>query len=106
VVRGELFRLPPPRRAVGHEQRGARYGVVVQADELLGMSTALVAPTSTSALPMAFRPRITVKDEETRVLVERTAAVDIRRLGHAAGRLTAHELHAVDDALRLVLGLR
>jgi hypothetical protein len=36
MVRGELFRLPAPRSARGHE-RGARFAVVVQADEFLGL---------------------------------------------------------------------
>ena len=35
MVRGEVVRLVAPRRARGHEQRGARPGVIVQADELL-----------------------------------------------------------------------
>ncbi len=49
MVRGELFKLPAPKGAKGHEQRGSRYAVVVQADELLGLSTVLVSPTSASA---------------------------------------------------------
>lgn len=105
MVRGEVFRLPAPRGARGREQRGARYAVVVQADEFLGLSTTLVTPTSTSALPASFRPRIQIKGEETRVLVEQTTVVDPRRLGRSAGRLDSTELRAVDEALALVLGL-
>jgi uncharacterized protein (DUF1697 family) len=30
LVTEEVFRLPPPRGAEGHEQRGARYAVIVQ----------------------------------------------------------------------------
>lgn len=105
MVRGEIFRLPPPRRARGHEQRGSRYAVVVQADELLGLSTLLVSPTSTSARAASFRPTITLGGDETRVLVEQTTVVDPQRLGRSAGRLDAHELRAVDEALMLVLGL-
>jgi len=105
VVRGEVFRLPPPRHARGHEQRGSRYAVVVQADELLGLSTLLVSPTSTRARPASFRPTITLAGGETRVLVEQTAVVDPQRLGRSAGRLDARELRAVDDALMLVFGL-
>jgi mRNA-degrading endonuclease toxin of MazEF toxin-antitoxin module len=37
--------------------------------------------------------------------VEQTTVVDPERLGASAGRLHAHELRAVDDALMLVLGL-
>jgi mRNA interferase MazF len=105
VVRGEIFRLPPRRGARGHEQRGARFAVVVQADEFLDLSTTLVAPTSTRARPASFRPTIVVARQDTRVLVEQTTIVDPERLGRSAGRLDASELRAVDDALSLVLGL-
>ena len=105
MVRGQLFRLPAPRGARGHEQRGARFAVVVQADELLDLSTVLVSPTSTSARPASFRPAISLEGRETRVLVEQTTVVDPRRLGRSAGRLEANELRAVDEALTLVLGL-
>jgi mRNA interferase MazF len=105
VVRGELFRLPAPGRARGREQRGARYAVVVQADDFLGLSTVLVAPTSTSGRAATFRPTIEVVGTETRVLVEQTTVVDPQRLGSSAGRLDATEMQALDDALRLILGL-
>jgi len=105
VVRGEIFRLPSPRGARGREQRGARYAVVVQAEEFLDLSTTLVAPTSTGARPASFRPTISLKDEHTRVLVELTTVVDPQRLGRSAGRLDAGELRAVDVALALILGL-
>jgi mRNA interferase MazF len=105
VVRGEVFRLPAPRGARGREQRGARYAVVVQADEFLGLRTVLVSPTSASARPASFRPTITLDGTETRVLVEQTTVVDPERLGPSAGRLDAVELRAVDNALALMLGL-
>lgn len=105
MVRGEVFHLPPPRGARGREQRGARYAVVVQADEFLGLSTTLVSPTSASARPASFRPAITVRGRETRVLVEQTAVVDPQRLGESAGRLGSDELRAVDEALALILAL-
>ena len=105
MVRGEVFRLPAPRRARGREQQGARYAIVVQADDFLGLSTALVAPTSTSARAATFRPTIDLLGAETRVLVEQTTVVDPQRLGDSSGRLDAVEMQAVDDALRLILGL-
>jgi mRNA interferase MazF len=105
VVRGEVFRLPAPRAPRGREQRGARYAVIVQADEFMGLSTTLVSPTSTSARPATFRPTISLEGNDTRVLVEQTVVVDPQRLGDSAGRLDADELRAVDDALALVLGL-
>lgn len=79
--------------------------VVVQADELLGFSTVLVAPTSRSARAVAFRPEVEVAGERTRVMVEQLRAVSVKRLGDHAGRLTAAEMADVDDALRLSLGL-
>jgi mRNA interferase MazF len=105
VVRGEVFRLPAPRGARGREQRGARFAVIVQADEFLDLSTVLVSPTSTSARPASFRPTITLEGQETRVLVEQTTVVDPQRLGRSAGRLDLSELRSVDEALMLVLGL-
>jgi len=89
----------------GREQRGARFAVIVQADELLGLSTVLVAPTSTGARPASFRPTIVLAGATTRVLIEQTTVVDGERLGRSAGRLDADELQRVDYALALVLGL-
>jgi mRNA interferase MazF len=105
MVRGEIFRLPAPRNARGHEQRRARFAVIVQADEFLELSTVLVSPTSASARPASFRPTITLDGVQTRVLVEQTTVVDPERLGRSAGRLDASELRTVDEALMLVLGL-
>jgi mRNA interferase MazF len=105
MVRGEVFRLPSPRGARGHEQRGAHFAVVVQADEFLDLSTTLVAPTSASALDATFRPSIVLDGQPTRVLVEQTTVVDPQRLGSSAGRLEAGELRAVDEALALILSL-
>jgi mRNA interferase MazF len=105
VVRGEVFRLPAPRGVRGREQTGARFAVVVQADAFVGLSTVLVAPTSTRARPASFRPAIGLGGAITRVLVEQTTVVDPERLGRSAGRLDASELRAVDEALALLLGL-
>jgi mRNA interferase MazF len=105
VVRGEVFRLRVPRGTRGSEQRGAGYAVVVQADELLALSTVLVSPTSTTAPPRSFRPTIELHGSATRVLVEQTTAVIPDRLGESAGRLNASELRDFDTALALVLGL-
>jgi len=104
VRRGEVYRFRAPK-GVGHEQQGVRYGVVVQADELLPRSVVLVAPTSRSARYASFRPEVTVAGSATRVLVERLGAVDSQRLGDRAGYLSADELWSVDDALITVLGL-
>ncbi len=104
MVRGEVFRLRPPRGRRGSEQVGERFAVVVQADELLALSTVLVAPTSRSAPSRSFRPTIEIAGRPTRILVEQTTAVVTDRLGESAGRLDANELSQLDDALAVVLG--
>jgi mRNA interferase MazF len=104
-VRGDVYRLRSGRQIQGHEQRGPRYAVVVQSDHLM-LSTVLVAPTSTSARATSFRPRVVLDGTATSVLVDQVTAVDGEtRIGDFAGRLDAGELAAVDQALRLALGL-
>ena len=105
MVRGEVFRLRLPRGTLGSEQRGSRYAVVVQTDELLALSTVLVSPTSASAPPRSFRPTIELDGSTTRVLVEQTTAVSPDRLGESVGRLNVGEQRDLDAALALVLGL-
>jgi mRNA-degrading endonuclease toxin of MazEF toxin-antitoxin module len=62
-------------------------------------------PTSTSARPASFRPEIVIAGATTRVLAEKTAAVDPERLGEQAGHLTHDVLQRVNAALRIVLEL-
>jgi mRNA interferase MazF len=100
------FDFPPGTLPEGGEQRGARYAVVIQAIELLALSTVLVAPTSNSTAAATFRPEIPVGGTSTRVMTDQLGAVDAERLGGSAGRLDASELHAVDQALATVLALR
>jgi len=105
VQRGEIFRLRAPRSVRGHEQASRRFGVVLQADELLALSTVIIAPTSTNALPASFRPEVEIEGARTRVLVEQLGAVDPSRLGESHDLLARDELHDVDRALAVVLGL-
>ena len=104
MTRGDVYRIRLPRTR-GREQAGPRYAVIVQAAELLALSTVIVAPTSRSAAGATFRPEIDVGGNRTRVLVEQLRTIDIERLGRHAGRLSPAEQRAVDDALELVLGL-
>lgn len=102
--RGEVYRFRIPK-GLGHEQQGERFGVIVQADELLPRSVVLVAPTSRSARAASFRPEVVVAGDDTRVLVEQVGAVDVQRLGKRVGRLDAEDMWAIDEALLTVLGL-
>ncbi|MGW5686117.1 type II toxin-antitoxin system PemK/MazF family toxin [Nonomuraea sp. NPDC003754] len=104
-MRGDVYRVRAPRDAVGHEQRGERFAVVVQSDAFARLSTLLVAPTSTSAGRAIFRPEIELNGKSTRVLIDQIRSVDIARLGDFAGRLDPEEVQEVDRALHGFLGL-
>ena len=77
----------------------------MQAGDLLALTTVIVAPTSTRALPASFRPEIEVEGLKTRVLMEQMGAVDRSRLGESAGMTSWSELAEIDRALYVILGL-
>ena len=104
MQRGDVVELRLPQ-GVGNEQRGCRYGVVVQSDALLPRSAVLIAPTSTSARDATIRPIIDIRGERTKVLVEQLAALDVSRFGETVAMLQGGEMWAIDDAIELVLGL-
>jgi len=104
VRRGDVVELRLPK-GVGSEQRGRRFGVIVQSDALLPRSVVLVAPTSTAAREATVRPIIEILGSRTKVLVEQLSALDVSRLGEKVETLHGHALWAIDDALELVLGL-
>lgn len=103
-MRGDIHQLTAPRGSRGSEQRGRRFAVVLQADELM-LSTVLVAPTSQSARPRIFRPTISIAGEDTQVLIEQMTAVTSDRLGEFVGHVSRQELVEINDALRLALEL-
>ena len=105
MLRGDVHEFRPPRGA-GHEQQGRRYGVIVQADELLPRSVVLVAPTSPGARPASFRPEIDLLGEKTRVLVEQVGAIDVGRLGDLVARVSPEQQWGIDEALLTVFGVR
>jgi mRNA interferase MazF len=105
VLRGDVYELRLPK-GTGHEQHGRRFGVVVQANELLPRSVVLVAPTSRSARAASFRPEIEIGTQRTRVLAEQVGAVDAGRLGKLVGHVTPEEQWGIDDALLTVFALR
>jgi mRNA interferase MazF len=105
VVRGDVHAIVL-RQIRGHAQHGRRYAVVVQADDLLALSTVVVCPTSRSAPPASFHPQVTLRGESTQVLCEMAGAVDAHALGEQVGHLTLEEMNAVEDALLMVLDIR
>jgi mRNA interferase MazF len=104
VVRGDVHAITLARGR-GRVQHRRRYAVIVQADDLLVLSTIVVCPTSTSTPPASFHPDVEISGERTRVMCEMVGAVDARSLGEQVGHLTLDEIRSVDDALELVLDL-
>lgn len=104
MVRGDVHTITLPRGR-GRVQHGRRLAVIVQADDLLALSTVVICPTSTSTPSASFHPEVEVGDESTRVMCEMVGAVDARVLGEQVGHLTFDEMRSVDDALQLVLDL-
>jgi mRNA interferase MazF len=104
VIRGDVHRINPPGKR-GHVQQGRRYAVIVQADDLLTLSTVVVCPTSRSAFPASFHPEVMIAERATQVLCEMVGAVDSRALGEHVGHLSREELRTVEDALLLVLDM-
>ncbi|MHB8689648.1 MAG: type II toxin-antitoxin system PemK/MazF family toxin [Solirubrobacteraceae bacterium] len=104
MVRGDVHAITPPKRR-GRVQHGRRYAVIVQADDLLMLSTVVICPTSTSAPAASFHPEIELGGQSTRVLCEMVGAVDARNLGEQIGHLSHGELRSIDDGLSLVLDL-
>lgn len=104
MVRGDVHAVQLPR-AGGRVQQGRRFAVIVQANDLLSLSTVVICPTSQSTPATSFHPEVEVEGERTRVLCEMLRAIDAQKLGRRVGHLSIDEITAVDDALGLVLDL-
>jgi mRNA interferase MazF len=106
-VRGDVYGLRPAKESRGHEQRGRRFAVIVQASRFEHLSTWLAIPTSTSARPFVFRPQIEVPGEgPSLALCEGLVSIDPQeRLGARLGSLTYAEMQEIDKAILLLLDL-
>ncbi|MBM3494548.1 MAG: type II toxin-antitoxin system PemK/MazF family toxin [Armatimonadetes bacterium] len=111
VRRGEVYfvDLDP---VVGSEQGGRRPCVIIQNDVSNQNSPVLIVSMITARPPNRDRPTdVHVGSEESglsassRVLLNQIRMIDRSRLGRYVGRLTDDELLAVDEALRISLGL-
>lgn len=104
MVRGDVHEIALAGRR-GRAQYGRRYGVIVQADDLLALSTVVICPTSRSTPPASFHPEAVVAGEPTRVMCEMVGVVDARALGTCVGHLGHDEMLGVEEGLALVLDL-
>jgi len=62
-------------------------------------------PTSTSARQTSFRPPVDIADQQTLVMCDQLATVDLSRLTEPISFLTIEEMERVDEALAVVLDL-
>ncbi len=104
MVRGDVHAIALPSKR-GHVQQGSRFAVIVQADDLMALSTVLACPTSRSAFPASFHPQVTLLGQPTNILCEMAGAVDARLLGEHVGHVGLEDMRTIDDALLLVLDL-
>ena len=105
MVRGDVHEVTLRRRCGGRVQHARRFAVIVQADELLALSTVVACPTSTSTPAASFHPEVEVAGTGSRVMCEMVGAIHVEALGPHVGHLTLDEQRRVDDALELVLSL-
>jgi mRNA interferase MazF len=103
-ARGDVHEITLPR-GHGRVQSGRRYAVIVQADDLMALSTVAICPTSQSAPAASFHPEVQLEGEISKVLCEMVRAVDARKLGKRVDHLSLGEIRDVEDALQLVLDL-
>lgn len=105
-MRGDVFVLKAAQTK-GHEQRGPRFAVVVQASRLEHLSTWLVVPTSTRAQRYIFRPVVDIPDHgETLAVCDAMTAIDpAARLGEHIGFLPLRQMQQIDLAVLALLDL-
>ena len=103
-MRGDIYRLKTARHTSGHEQRGPRYGIVMQSDAVM-RSTVVVVPTSTSTIDDDTRVKLTFSGVETHALTEQMSAIDRGRLGEKVGRVDFDTMQEIETAIRLLLGM-
>lgn len=104
MVRGDVHAITLPKGR-GRAPHGRRYAVIVQADDLMMLSTVVICPTSAAAPAASFHPEIDLDGRPTQVLCEMVGAVDAGHLGDHVGHLSHDEIRSVEDALSLVLDL-
>ncbi|MFJ8717989.1 type II toxin-antitoxin system PemK/MazF family toxin [Streptomyces violaceus] len=106
MIRGSVYPVDLGDAKRGHEQRGKRYGIVLSAAPDT-WSTAVIVPTSTSAQPAIFRPRLVIAGRETLALADQIRTIDTQFIvGEPIDHLTAADMGQVEFALARLLALR
>jgi mRNA interferase MazF len=105
VIRGAVYPVDLGDAKRGHEQRGRRLGLAISVQQDR-WSTVTILPTSTSARPAVFRPRLGIAGRDTLILVDQIRTVDTHYIvGEPVDYLPRAELAQVEYALTRYLGL-
>ncbi len=97
---------------IGHEQRGVRPCIAISdPDVVVDQRFPLVAVVPVTGTPgqgalyPALRPGPSGLTKTSYALIDQIRSVDKRRVHRAFGQITADEMNAIDNGLRLFLGL-
>ena len=106
VRRGEIFYIKPIESSVGYEQK-ERPAVIVSNNKcnLYSNRYEVVFLTTKSKTELPTHVKIQSTGKSSTALCECINTVDIERIGNYAGLCTESELNAIDNALRISLGL-
>jgi mRNA interferase MazF len=104
--RGDVYwvNLDP---TIGSELKKTRPAVVVSNDSMNKFAARLIMMPLTSNVEKCFPGEVVIKlkGKKARALGDQIRSVDQSRLGRKVGKLSAVELQAIDEALRITLAL-
>lgn len=103
MEKGDIYRIHPCLDSTFY--KGARLGIVLQANTLQKLPTILIAPISQNVQHISFRPRVEIKGEAVHVVTEQIWPVEANRFGQFVGQLSPEELWRVQEAIKLVLDI-
>ena len=97
---------------LGHEQRGVRPGILVSDPAVIAEQrfplVCVVPVTGTAgqgALYPPLQPGTSGLRKTSFAMIDQLRSIDKQRIGRVYGRLSEQELEAIDEGLRLYLGL-
>jgi mRNA interferase MazF len=107
--RGEIYLVDLPRGREG-EQHGLRPALIIQNDVGNEFSpTTIVAAMTSRLTDYDFHVRVTASEsgmaQDSTVMLEQIRTLSQRRLGRLVGRVPAHLMDDVDQALHRSLGI-
>lgn len=107
MERGEIYYIKITQ-ATGHEMRKSRPGVIVSANAALDKAEVVQVVLCSGSSEHGIETHVPLRNTPipSCAMCEHLYTVDKSRIGNFMGRCTEGELAVIDNALRLVLGLR